>query len=212
MLKIESFVVNDFQENTYVIWDSTGECIIIDPGSLHKAERDTIVGFITQNSLKPVKVLNTHCHIDHILGNNYFTGHYNIPLCLHQGELFTYKDAGKWSAMLGIPECVPPDNLVFVSQKDAIRFGRSSLNIAFTPGHSIASITFYNLEEKFAISGDVLFYESIGRTDLPGGNYETLIHSIMNELMIWEDDVRVFSGHGPQTTIGHERLYNPFLK
>lgn len=156
-------------------------------------------------------VLNTHCHIDHILSNSYFTDQYQIPLYLHEQELFTYSDAAKWSAMLSIPVCELPANHRFISEKDSIRFGQSVLDIAFTPGHSIASLTFYNLTEQFALAGDVLFHESIGRTDLPGGNHSLLLRSIREQLMVWDDDIRIYSGHGPSTTIGHERRHNPFL-
>ena len=211
MITVQSFTFNEFQENTYVLFDETGECVIIDPGCYKASEQQELTSFIRTNNLKPVKLLNTHCHIDHVLGNSFVAQYFQLPLYMHEGELFTYKDTLRWTALLGIPPLEIPEQKVFVTEKDTITFGNSSLAIAFTPGHSIASLTFYNLQEKFAIAGDVLFMESIGRTDLPGGNYETLLQTIRTQLFHWPDDVRVYSGHGYPTTIGHERKFNPFV-
>lgn len=211
MITVQSFTFNEFQENTYVLYDETGECVIIDPGCFKPSEQQELVKFVESNNLKPVKLLNTHCHIDHVMGNTFVAEHFAVPLYLHEGELFTYNDTMRWTALFGIPPLVIPENKIFVTEKDTISFGNSVLNIAFTPGHSKASITFYNLDEKFAVAGDVLFMESIGRTDLPGGNYEILIQSIQTVLFAWPDDTRIYSGHGYPTTIGHERKFNPFL-
>ncbi|MES2559244.1 MAG: MBL fold metallo-hydrolase [Bacteroidota bacterium] len=211
MITVQSFTFNEFQENTYVLFDETGECVIIDPGCYKPSEQRELVEFITQNNLRPVKLLNTHCHIDHVLGNTFVVETYNVPFYLHEGEIFTYNDTMRWTTIFSIDPLVIPENKVFVTEKDTITFGNSTLKIAFTPGHSKASITFYNLEDKFAIAGDVLFMESIGRTDLPGGNYDTLIQSIQTQLFAWPDDTRIYSGHGYPTTIGHERKFNPFL-
>jgi hydroxyacylglutathione hydrolase len=211
MISIQAFTFNEFQENTYVLFDQTKECVIIDPGCYKPEEQRVLVDFIKSNKLKPVKLLNTHCHIDHVLGNTFVADKYKIPFYLHEGELFTYKDTLRWTTLFGIPPLEVPENKVFVTEVDTIRFGESELQIAFTPGHSIASITFYNLGEKFAIAGDVLFRESIGRTDLAGGNQNVLLESIRATLFTWPDDMKIYSGHGGPTTIGHERRYNPFL-
>ncbi|MES2780923.1 MAG: MBL fold metallo-hydrolase [Bacteroidota bacterium] len=211
MITVQSFTFNEFQENTYVLFDETKECVIIDPGCHRPSEQRELVEFMHTNELKPVKLLNTHCHIDHVLGNTFVVERFHLSLYMHEGELFTYNDTLRWTTLFGIPPLEIPENKVFVTEKDTITFGNSTLNIAHTPGHSKASITFYNLEEKFAIAGDVLFMESIGRTDLPGGNYETLIQSIQTVLFSWPDDIRIYSGHGYPTTIGHERKFNPFL-
>jgi glyoxylase-like metal-dependent hydrolase (beta-lactamase superfamily II) len=212
MISVQSFTFNEFQENTYVLYDETNECVIIDPGCYSPREEQELTAFISQNKLKPVKLLNTHCHIDHVLGNTFVAETYQIPLYLHEEELFTYNDTLRWTAMFGIPPLVVPSNKVFITpHKDVITFGNSTLQIAFTPGHSKASVVFYNKEELLAIAGDVLFRESIGRTDLAGGNYETLIQSIQTQLMIWPDEMKIYSGHGPSTTIGYERKFNPFL-
>lgn len=211
MIQVASFVFNDFQENTYVLFDETGECVIIDPGCYKASEQKELIQFIDTKGLKPVKLLNTHCHIDHVLGNAYVANKYNLALYMHRDEIKTYQETGRWADMFGMVVDEMPDKKVFVDEGDVITFGKSELQIAFTPGHSIASITFYNLAEKFAIAGDVLFYESIGRTDLPGGNFETLASSIRNKLFVWPDEMKIYPGHGPVTTIGHEKMYNPFL-
>jgi glyoxylase-like metal-dependent hydrolase (beta-lactamase superfamily II) len=214
MIQVASFVFNDFQENTYVLWDETLECVIVDPGCYHPAEQRELRDFISARQLKPVKLLNTHCHIDHILGNLFVSETYQVSLHLHEDELKTYQQASKWAAMLGLPldQLDPPKDMVFLQEGEKIKFGNSELDIVFTPGHSVASLTFYNLAEQIAIVGDVLFYESIGRTDLPGGNMDTLVSSIRNKLFIWPDAIKLFPGHGPETTIGHEKRNNPFLR
>lgn len=211
MITIQSFTFGEFQENTYVLFDETRECVIIDPGCYKSSEQQALVAFIKENGLTPVKVLNTHCHIDHVLGNTFAVEKYAVPLYLHEGELFTYKDTRRWTTMLGLAPLEIPENTVFVTEEDVITFGNSELKIAFTPGHSIASIAFYHPGQHFAIAGDVLFRESIGRTDLPGGNYEILIESIRSVLFAWPDDTKIYSGHGVPTTIGHEKKFNPFL-
>jgi hydroxyacylglutathione hydrolase len=211
MIHVQQFVFNEFQENTYVLYDESKECIIIDPGCHLNTEQKQLTDFITNNMLVPVKLVNTHCHIDHVLGNSFVAKKYDLTLYLHKDELITYKETGRWAQLFGLVVEEIPDKQVFIKEGDQITFGNSTLDILFTPGHSIASLTFYNKQEKLAIAGDVLFMESIGRTDLPGGNYETLINSIKEKLFTLEDDVRVYSGHGLQTTIGHERKFNPFL-
>ena len=211
MIQVASFVFNDFQENTYMLWDHTKECVIIDPGCFTSSENKLLEDYIFQNQLVPVKLVNTHCHIDHVLGNNFVSEKYQIPLYLHEKELITYKEVGRWAAMFNINPGDIPQNRIYLNEGDELTFGESVLQTALTPGHSIASLSFFNLEQKIAIVGDVLFYESIGRTDLPGGNFETLISSIKTKLFNWNDDTKIYSGHGPQTTIGHEKMFNPFL-
>lgn len=211
MISIQTFTFNEFQENTYVVYDHTNECVIIDPGCYKPSEQQELVKFIESNQLKPVKLLNTHCHIDHVLGNTFVAEKYKIPFYLHEGELFTYNDTLRWTALFGIAPLEVPENKVFVTELDTISFGESELKIAYTPGHSVASISFYNLEQQFAIVGDVLFRESIGRTDLAGGNHAVLLESIRTKLFVWPDEMKIYNGHGGPTTIGHEKKYNPFL-
>jgi glyoxylase-like metal-dependent hydrolase (beta-lactamase superfamily II) len=212
MLQIASFTFNPFQENTYVVSNSiTHECAIIDPGCFEPREQRELKQFIDSNGLTPVQLINTHCHIDHILGNDWVMSNYQLPLHLHRDELFTYRDANKWTAMFGMPPLVIPDTIIPVEPGDEFSIVGVSCKVLYTPGHSVASLSFYFPENGWLIAGDVLFRESIGRTDLPGGNFDTLISSIRTKLFTLPDDTMVYSGHGPQTTIGHEKMFNPFL-
>lgn len=210
-MQVASFTFNDFSENTYVLYDETGECAIVDPGCFKAHEREELTSFIAQHQLKPVLLLNTHCHIDHILGNAYIAQKYKLPLHLHKEELQTYHDTGRWSMMFGIVVDEIPESQVYIAEGDTLTFGNTRLEVLFTPGHSIASLSFYDRAGSQLISGDVLFYQSIGRTDLPGGDFDTLVNSIRTRLFVLPDDTRVYSGHGPQTTIGYEKKHNPFL-
>lgn len=211
MITIQSFTFNLFQENTYLLFDATKECVIIDPGCSTNSERDTLKNFIEQNELKPVKLLNTHCHIDHILGNKFIADTYALGLEANENDLRTL-DAGKVSAeIFGIEYELSPLPSHFLNEGDIVKFGNSELEIVFTPGHSTGSICFYNRSDKFVIGGDVLFYQSIGRTDLPGGNHEQLLTSIRTKLFTLPDDFTVHPGHGPSTSIGFEKVNNPFL-
>jgi glyoxylase-like metal-dependent hydrolase (beta-lactamase superfamily II) len=211
MVHLKAFVFNDFQENTYVLHDETKECIIIDPGCYTSTEQSELSNYISANALKPVKVVNTHCHIDHVLGNNFCCDKYGIALHLHRQELITYEGTSRWAELFGLSIKEIPDNRVYINEGDIITFGNNSFQIFLTPGHSIASLSFYSKENNMLISGDVLFCESIGRTDLPGGNYEQLIQSIRSKLFILPDSTMVYAGHGPSTSIGHEKKFNPFL-
>jgi glyoxylase-like metal-dependent hydrolase (beta-lactamase superfamily II) len=208
MLNIHFFTFNEFQENTYILWDETLQCAIIDPGCGIATEQKILSNFIQQNNLKVSLLLNTHCHIDHILGNQYVANKYNLPLHLHEKELFTYKDTDRWAAMFGLPKFEIPERLAFLTEGDELFFGNTMLKVLFTPGHSVASVSFYEENSQTLISGDVLFYESIGRTDLPGGNFEILANSIKNVLYKLPNETKVYSGHGPETTIGHEKKNN----
>lgn len=211
MITIQGFVFNPFTENTYILYDETKECILIDPGCSNEEERKELVEFIKEENLKPVKLLNTHCHIDHVFGNSFVAKKYNLGLEIHKEDLQVLHSLPQVSHLYGLnaEESVEPSN--FLNEGDVVKFGNSSLEIFFTPGHSPGSISFYNKEEKFIIGGDVLFHGSIGRTDLPGGDHETLLNSIREKLFTLADDFTVFSGHGGETTIGFEKKNNPFL-
>jgi glyoxylase-like metal-dependent hydrolase (beta-lactamase superfamily II) len=211
MINVHSFTFNPFQENTYVLNDETRQCIIIDPGCYTEIEKEELAGYITRMNLNPVRLLLTHSHIDHVLGNNYVCGKFNLKIEMNAIETELLKSAELYGEMWGINMEASPAPEVFLEEGHTIRFGNSFLDILFTPGHSPGSICFYSKAEKFAISGDVLFYESIGRTDLPGGDYETLIKSIREKVFQLGDDFRIYPGHGPSTTIGHERKFNPFV-
>lgn len=210
-MNIKSFVFNPFQENTYVISDESKQCLIIDPGCSNEKESVLLSNYIEKEQLQPVKLLNTHCHLDHILGNQFVFKKFGLTPEVHKLEL-SILDLGEASSkMWSVPYDPSPTPNHFYDEGDIVKFGNSELKVLFTPGHSPGSICFYSAKEKFMISGDVLFYESIGRTDLPGGNYDTLIQSIKTKLFVLEDDVKIYSGHGLATNIGHEKKNNPFL-
>ncbi len=212
MIQIAAFPFNPFQENTYVLYDETKECIIIDPGCYTPLEQAELSTFIENENLKPFRLINTHCHIDHILGSRYIAERYNLVPEINKIELLVLEQAERAAAMFGIRLEKPPAPGKFIDEKDVIKFGNSELTILFTPGHSPGSICFYNSEQKFVIGGDVLFQGSIGRTDLPGGDFDTLISSIREKLFTLDEDVTVYPGHGPETTIGFEKANNPFLQ
>ena len=212
MIKIQKFTFNPFQENTYLLFDETKECIIIDPGCYEKSEQDLLKTFVKVNQLKPVKLINTHCHIDHVLGNKFVADRWRLNLEMHELDLPLLHSVKNYSNAYGFnqyEESPEPNN--FLKEGEQVRFGNSSLDILFTPGHSPGHITLHSPEQKFVISGDVLFQMSIGRTDLPGGNYDTLINSIKTVLLSLSEETQVFSGHGPSTNIGFEKVNNPFL-
>jgi len=211
MLKIDSFTFNPFQENTYVLSDESGECIIIDPGCYDAEEKVELANFIDSKGLKPVKILLTHAHIDHVLGINFLAGKYGLPIVMNSIETELLKSASIYGQMWGIQVEPAPDPQEFLKDGDTFTFGKTELEVLFTPGHSPGSLSFYHRPTKQLIAGDVLFYGSIGRTDLPGGNFETLEKSIRTKLYTLEDDVIVYSGHGQSTTIGHEKRTNPFV-
>ena len=209
---VKSFAFNPFQENTYIVSDRTKECIIIDPGCYDASEKKQLETYIKTNDLKPVRLLNTHCHIDHVFGNSFVHERWGLPLEIHSGELPVLNQVPMIANAYGLayPEPSPAPE-AFLEHGDLIEFGDSKLKIFLTPGHSPASISFYNAQEGYLIAGDVLFRESIGRTDLPGGDFKTLLDSIRTHFWTLPDAVEVFPGHGPSTTIGYEKVNNPFL-
>ncbi len=210
---VAKLTFNPFQENTYIVYDDTKECIIFDPGMYTAEERNQLADFIQQNELKPVRLINTHCHIDHVFGNNFVHKTYNLPLEIHKGELPVLEAVPQVCMMYGVPYSDPsPMPERFIKEGDIIEFGNSKLKAIFTPGHSPASLSFYNETSKQLIAGDVLFYQSIGRTDLPGGDMATLLGSIKDNIFPLGDEVTVYPGHGPKTTVGYERVNNPFLQ
>lgn len=211
MLYLKSFTFNPFQQNTYLVYDDEKTAFIIDPGNSTASENAELSDFISQNNLNLKRLLLTHAHIDHIMGNRYIFDTYGLLPEVHESELFFIKRMPESAAMYGL-SCDPspfPEN--YLKEGDSIRLGKYEFDCLFTPGHSPGSLSFYNRENKLLIGGDVLFRGSIGRSDLPMGDHDTLIRSIKEKLLVLENDVKVFSGHGPSTTIGFERLNNPFL-
>ncbi len=210
-MNIKAFCFNAFSENTYVIYSDEGNCWIIDPGCSNRDEQSQLVQFIENNGLTPQKLLLTHAHIDHILGCSFVYDSYGLLPLMHPGELETLRSGVFVAKMYGVPytPCKEPE--VFLREGDILDLDGNEWLCLFTPGHSPASLCFFSNNDRILIAGDVLFEGSIGRTDLPGGNYQMLISNIKSKLFPLGADVIVYPGHGGATTIGQERLTNPFL-
>jgi len=211
MLQIKQFTFNPYQENTFVVADDTGACVIIDPGCHTHAEQAALQEYVAGQGWRPEYLLNTHGHIDHMLGNAFVKETYGIPFVTHVGVVAELEAAPAWGAMMGLSPAPSPQPDRLVEAGDTITFGHSTLEVLFTPGHSASHISFFHRSTQELFSGDVLFLGSIGRTDLPGGDYETLMKTIFEQLIPLGDEVKVYCGHGPMTKIGQERQGNPFL-
>ncbi len=211
MFTVKAFTFSPVQENTYVLYNETGQAIVIDPGCYFPEERDVLQNFITQNKLKPVLLLNTHCHLDHVFGNKWIHETWDLLLHIHPKEKQVLDFAPASGLMWNLPFDNYSGQFVYINEGEKIKLGNDEIDILFAPGHSPGHLCFYCAKQGFVMGGDVLFKESIGRTDLPGGDYETLIHSIKTKLFVLPDDTKVYSGHGPVTTVGYEKRNNPFL-
>jgi glyoxylase-like metal-dependent hydrolase (beta-lactamase superfamily II) len=211
MASIQSFENNPYQENTYVLYDESGECAIIDPGMYSAAEQNVVVSFIRDKNLTPVLLLNTHCHIDHVLGNKFVFDQYGLKPQFNKGELPVLEAVVAYAPMMGIRYDTSPLPDEYLPESGSIRFGKTELELIFAPGHSPAHLCFYDKEDNILVGGDVLFRSSIGRTDLPGGNHNLLIKNIKEKLFTLPDNCTVYPGHGPETTIGYEKQTNPFF-
>jgi hydroxyacylglutathione hydrolase len=211
MISVEKFVFNDFQENTYVLHDESGEGLIIDPGCNNEAERASLVSFISGEGIRPLKIINTHGHIDHVLGVRYLASHFSIPFIIHRFDLPLVERSVEQAVMFSLDFSEAPVADGYLEDNEEISLGSSGLKVIHLPGHSPGGIGLYCQAQNFVLAGDVLFSGSIGRTDLPGGDYDTLIASIKNKLFTLDDNCLVYSGHGPETSIGKERRTNPYL-
>ena len=212
MIKVDFFTFNPLAENTYVLTNEKQEALIIDAGCYFTTEENTLKKFIEENNIKPVKLLNTHCHADHVFGNNWVYKNYELELYMHEQEKPVLDFAPVFANMYNLNFINYKGALHFLNEGDIIKLGDDKLEVILTPGHSPASICFYCAAQNFIISGDVLFYESIGRYDLPGGNESQLHKSILEKLYVLPDETIVYPGHGEPTIIGHEKKYNPFVK
>lgn len=210
MIHIQTFTFNPFSENTYVVYDDTGEGVIIDPGCYEKSEKDELTQFIESKKIKVKYLLNTHCHIDHVLGNNFVKEKYQVPFLIHQKDEPVLRSVKAYAPSYGfnLYQEVLPDS--YLSEGDNVSFGNTVLAVVFLPGHAPGHIGFYHKESHSLVSGDVLFEQSIGRTDLPGGDFTTLIRSIHEKIFTLPDEVVVYPGHGNTTTVGVEKISNPF--
>lgn len=212
MINIKRFVFNPFQVNCYILSNSSGECILVDPSVYYDDEKDLLIKFIADKCPKPLMIINTHGHVDHICGNKLLKDTYSIKTSLHKDDIELLNIAVEQGLFFGINVAKPPQPDVFLEDKQIIKLGDSSLEIRHVPGHSPGSVLIYSEKDNFVITGDVLFKGSIGRTDLPKGSYETLINSINKEVLSLPDETMVYPGHGDNTTIGIERINNPFLQ
>lgn len=211
MIKVEFFTFNPLAENTYVLSNEKGEAVIIDPGCYFTEEEKTLGNYIEKQDLKPIRLLNTHCHLDHVFGNVWVSKKYGLELFIHKHEKPVLEFAPAAGNMYGLTFTNYNGALHYLEEGDIIFLGDDKLEVLLTPGHSPASICFYCSAQNFIIGGDVLFYESIGRFDLPGGNEQQLYKSIREKLYVLPDETVVYPGHGEPTTIGHEKKYNPFV-
>jgi glyoxylase-like metal-dependent hydrolase (beta-lactamase superfamily II) len=211
MTTVKTFVFNPFQENTYVIYDETKECVIVDAGCHSKDEQQALVDFIESNELQPKLAINTHGHIDHVLGNAFVKSTFNVDIAGNPEDLPLIQMAPTQALMYGLSIDDVPTIDKNLNEGDVVEFGQTKFKVIHTPGHSMGCICLYNEPEEYIISGDTLFKGSIGRTDLPGGSYEQLIDSIKNKLLPISASVKVYPGHGETSTIGWEKDNNPFL-
>lgn len=212
MLDLVSYTFNPVGENTYVLYNEQGMCCIIDPGCYFQEERDGLRTGIEKTGGVPVLLLNTHCHLDHVFGNKFIYDTWKLPLHIHEKEKPVLDFAPVSGQQWGLPFDPYDGPLVYLKEGEIIKIGEDELEIRFTPGHSPGSVSFYHEKGGFLIGGDVLFNGSIGRTDLPGGDFKTLVNSIQTQIFTLPDETKVYSGHGPVTTVGFEKMNNPFVK
>ncbi len=212
MLQIKKFTFNALAENTYVVYDHTRACIVVDPGCSTPAEETALSTFIHQHQFVVTKVVNTHCHVDHIVGNAYVKQQYDVPLAIHPQDAFLLELSPQYAPQYGIPYCEPTEAEQLLEVGGSIPVGESKLQVLHVPGHSPGHIALYSAAEKLCLVGDTLFHNNIGRTDLPGGDYDTLLKSIQEQLLVLPDDTIIYAGHGANTTIGTERKHNPCIR
>ncbi len=211
-MKIACLTFNPIQENTYIVWDETQEAVVVDAGNGSDRENAVVDNFLADHGLRPVLAVNTHGHFDHTLGVSHLTQRYGIPFALSEKDRFLLENAQTAGSLFGVkigpmPAAIDLD----LDRTPEIRFGETTLQVIHTPGHTPGHVALFEPAEGVLFTGDTLFRESIGRTDLPGGDYSWIMRSILDRLLPLGDAVRVYPGHGPETTLGHEALYNPFI-
>lgn len=211
MITLKKFTFNPFQVNTYLLSDETGECIIIDAAMDGLAEEAEIADYIKYHNLTPVMLLLTHAHVDHIGGNHFMVDKYDLELTAHKDCVPFLTNATSYASNFGLVIDKVAEIQNYIDEDVVVKFGNSTLRVLFTPGHANGSLCFYSPENHFVITGDVLFNQSIGRTDLPTGNYDVLQNSIWEKLFTLPDETVVYPGHGPETSIGFEKVNNPFV-
>ena len=211
-MKIARLIFNPIQENTYIIWDDTLEAAVIDAGNMNERENEVLAKFIADNGLKPKYALNTHGHFDHLLGVDFLREKYGAQLAMSSKDEFLLKGASVSAELFGVKADALPEAIdVDLEGKESIKFGNTELKIIPTPGHTPGHVAFFESASKVLFTGDTLFRESIGRTDLPGGDYSWIMRSIIENILPLGDDVKIYPGHGETSDIGHESMYNPFV-
>ena len=213
MLTVKTFILNQIQVNTYIVYNEKKECVIIDAGNLEPFEDEQILNYIDKTGLKPLMLLNTHSHIDHMMGHRLLADKYHVELAAHPIEKPFYDKVWMYAAAFGInftqDRCLIPS--IDLNDGDIVKIGDDELKVLFTPGHAPGHVCFYDEKDGIVFTGDTLFYRGIGRCDLPGGNYSTIENSLREVLYKLPDDTICYCGHGPQTRIGDEKRNNPYV-
>jgi glyoxylase-like metal-dependent hydrolase (beta-lactamase superfamily II) len=212
MISIKRFTFNTFMVNTYLLWDETKQCIVIDAACYDPGEQTELAAFIRNEGLILKRNLNTHCHIDHVLGNGFINQEFGIAPEYHAGSVPFFETAREIGYSFGFRIEAIPAPARFLADREAVSWGNSTLTVLYTPGHAEGSVCFYSAGDGFVITGDVLFKDTIGRTDLPSGDFDQLMNSIRTRLFTLPPETIVYPGHGPETTIGYEMANNPFIR
>ena len=210
-MKIACLTFNPIQENTYILWDDTLQCVVVDAGNSSPREDAALDNFIADHGLRPVLAVNTHGHFDHTLGVEHLRRHYDIPFALSFKDRFLLEGASASGSIFGVAVGTLPAPDLDLDTMPELRFGDTVLQVIPTPGPTPGPVALYEPLSKSLFTGDTLFRESIGRTDLPGGDYSWIMRSILDRIVPLGDEVKVYPGHGPETNIGHETVYNPFI-
>ncbi|MFI3259014.1 MAG: MBL fold metallo-hydrolase [Rikenellaceae bacterium] len=211
-MNIATLVFNPVQENTYVVWDQTSECVVIDAGNRGEREDTALENFIESKGLKPVMAINTHGHFDHTMGVEFLRKRFCVKFALSSKDYYLLESAKEGTVIYGMKiGAMPTEADIDLDTTDELHFGETTLRVIKTPGHTPGHVSLYEPKSKVLFTGDTLFRESIGRTDLPGGDYPSLMESITKSIIPLGDEVRVLAGHSEESTIGHETLYNPFV-
>lgn len=210
-MHLKVFTFNPFQENTYLLWDDSRQSVIVDPGNSNTHEDEVIVEAIESLDLKPAAIWLTHAHADHVCGTAFLSRKFQLPVVVHPLDVRLLENAPFFATLFGFSMEAPPAPSRFAEEGKSMHLGSSALEVLHIPGHAPGHVVYIHHESRQILAGDVLFQKSIGRTDLPGGNHDQLIAGIKQKLLSLPDDYVVWPGHGPATTIGHERRFNPFL-
>lgn len=213
MITVKTFYLNELRECCHILSDESGECVFTDPGICSESERERVKKYISDNRLRPVNILNTHGHFDHVMGNAFITSEYGIPTCIHPADIPMLAGVSGMCRMFGYDIENPYGEIVELSEDKPVTFGNSSLRVIHTPGHTWGSVCFYSEEEKLCLSGDTLFAGSCGRTDLPEGDTNAMVDSLINKIVrTIRPETRILAGHGSETTMLEELAHNPYLR